>query len=298
MNSEEYISYVKNPALLADVSISELEQILLEFPYFVGARLLLTKKMQQIQHLHLKREIKKTAVAVLDRKQLYRFLYQEKIQTEIQKSFDFSSSSMEAVSEQVTDSKEETQNELTPTPPSEFKTPVSLNTLKPETKELDALERQIINQTIEHVLADEILNALPAQEEKNSPPSKEANSDLQKFSDWLQILDHSRFQDSQAPENSDKLDQISIIDSFLEKDIKVISPSGDEKDYSPSNLARLSIVDDDEFVTETLAKIYYDQGNLSKALSAYNQLMLKNPKKKTYFAAQIEKIEKDLKTKK
>ena len=121
-------------------------------------------------------------------------------------------------------------------------------------------------------------------------------ADSQKFSDWLTILDHDRLKDwrDQKAEPKQK-DDMSIIDSFLEKDIKVITPKNDEMEYTPSNLARLSIVDDEDFVTETLADIYYKQGNIQKALSAYKKLLLKYPEKKTYFAARIEKIEKELK---
>lgn len=53
----------------------------------------------------------------------------------------------------------------------------------------------------------------------------------------------------------------------------------------------------DDIITDTLARIYVKQGLYNEALNAYEKLILKFPEKNTYFASQIEKINK-LKSKK
>jgi len=54
--------------------------------------------------------------------------------------------------------------------------------------------------------------------------------------------------------------------------------------------AKASLTQDDELVTETLAKIYEIQKKFDKAVKAYQILSLKFPDKRAYFADKIEKL--------
>lgn len=314
MNTEKLISLINQPSLLADTRIEDLERIVEAYPYFTIGHLLLTKKMQLMQHLMLKKAIKKTAVITPNRKKVYELLYQKEIQTSIIESQIEVVAPIPAIEPETLVT--ETSKTVDEDQKSSFKTsveipssidkssafaqPINLKDLgKQASDDMDILEQQIIGQTIEHVLTQEIENTYKpttkSKSKKGQKPTKVTGK--QKFSDWLEILDQSRLKTfgSENVEESNERTESELINSFLNKNANIIHPTNDSVEFTPSNLARLSIVDDENFVTETLANVYETQGNFQKALNAFNKLMLKYPEKKTYFAARIKKIEKDLK---
>ncbi len=63
--------------------------------------------------------------------------------------------------------------------------------------------------------------------------------------------------------------------------------------YNPDESARKSIEENDEILSETLARLIAAQGKNDKAIKIYQKLMLKYPQKSSYFAAQIEKLRKE-----
>lgn len=80
----------------------------------------------------------------------------------------------------------------------------------------------------------------------------------------------------------------SIIDKFIREEPRIV-PSKSEF-YSPGNMARKSAQDHEDLISETLARIYAQQGNIAKAITTYERLALKLPQKKAYFASLIEKL--------
>lgn len=81
---------------------------------------------------------------------------------------------------------------------------------------------------------------------------------------------------------------LDLIERFIQVNPQISRPK--KEFFNAENMAKRSEVPDLEFVSETLANIYYEQGNYDMALKAYEKLSLQNPSKQAYFASLIEKI--------
>jgi hypothetical protein len=83
-----------------------------------------------------------------------------------------------------------------------------------------------------------------------------------------------------------------IIERFIHTEPQIKPQPADRLDNE--NKAKKSSEDQDELVTETLARIYTDQMLYHKAVATYKKLILKFPEKKLYFASRIEELEKKI----
>ena len=86
--------------------------------------------------------------------------------------------------------------------------------------------------------------------------------------------------------NATQLEEKNPIDRFIKLNPRML------KVQPPPQDGKVSLLDvtDDDFMTETLAKIYADQSLYQLAREAYKKLILLYPKKSDYFAALIQEI--------
>jgi hypothetical protein len=88
-----------------------------------------------------------------------------------------------------------------------------------------------------------------------------------------------------VPPSSETVDPIDL---FLARKPEISRPPSEF--FNAEKAARKSLIPPDDLISETLAKIYINQGHYQKAINVYEKLSLKFPSKKLYFAATIEKL--------
>ena len=188
-------------------------------------------------------------------------------------------------------SEEENQAELT-----EENLKSELNSEK--NGKVEELNQLIISEAVDTSITIDVMEDIQAKKEHiKEEIAQESRNDLElesvnsaDFINWLmaraQSVNYPSFIDKEAIKPAKAVD--SIIDNFIQREPQI--SRGKSKEYSLENLAAESLVDNEEFVTETLAEIYASQGNNSKAKRAFQLLSLKYPEKSIYFAARIKQL--------
>jgi hypothetical protein len=168
-----------------------------------------------------------------------------------------------------------------------------------ELMNMDVVESEIIEathpsentNTLEQSILSSIAQSSPIQEELEvkleiGKPIEFTVTEKHSFQEWLQI---SRFKPIERKEikvkeeSLDKKKQSEIIDTFIAANPK-ISPVN--KDIPVSNY--IPVEEDKSYLmTETLAKVYLEQKKFTKAIQAYEILILKYPEKSSFFADRI-----------
>ncbi|HBS89108.1 MAG TPA: hypothetical protein DEA97_21355 [Bacteroidales bacterium] len=119
------------------------------------------------------------------------------------------------------------------------------------------------------------------KETASEPVGKPLTNEVKSFDQWLNQFVSAGLQPTTKSKHDD------LIENFIKSEPR-IKPK--KEIIEIKDISTKSVVDSDEFITETLAKIYIKQGLFNKAINVFEKLSLKYPEKSIYFAAQIEKL--------
>ena len=251
---------ISNPNHLNQVKAEEIVEVLNEFPYCQIAHLLMAKKLKLDDSMLFEKQLNLSAAYAPSRKILHDLIQGSAVITSDQNII------IAEEEAEIDKSNEEIIEEGAE-------------------KIISKEDQQLDNLLQSELLTSYDLSQIPSLEDpKKESTEKTINkNEKHQFSDWIKFLDGQVLTTEKAVDE--------IIDKFITEEPRI----GEIKLEQPSfeNLAKLS---SDEFeqdlVTETLAKIHIDQGNKLMAIEIYEQLILKYPEKRPYFAAQINFIKK------
>jgi tetratricopeptide (TPR) repeat protein len=113
-------------------------------------------------------------------------------------------------------------------------------------------------------------------------------SETHSFKEWLKLTQIQPLEDKkEVKEAFVENPQFQVIDEFIRNNPK-IEPT---KSYETSEKIRARHEPSSSLMTETLARVYMEQKRYDKAIQAFKILILNNPEKSTFFADQIQEIE-------
>jgi tetratricopeptide (TPR) repeat protein len=197
MQKEVFYDYLSHPEKLNQDSLTELKEVVENYPTFQAAWILLLKNLKILNDPDFESYLERGAIRIADRRKLYHFLHQDETATE--------------------------------------------------------------------KLTSELADQDPLVKEYMAPGFYQLNERKEDREETL----------------------VDLIRSIRKKEAeKVLGEVEAPAETEPEEKT------DNSFVTETLARIYAQQKHYQKAIQAYENLSLKFPEKSTYFAGQIEKIEK------
>ncbi len=141
-------------------------------------------------------------------------------------------------------------------------------------------------------LIENFLDSIPKEEDKDGQKPHRKPTPADAAVDYVAYLLESEGLDDQPEEDIPQLRGQQLIDNFIDQEGGRIVLN-EEPQFTPEQ--EVEKEDDnaeEEYFTETLARIYIKQGRYSKALEIIKRLSLAYPKKNAYFADQIRFLEK------
>ena len=287
MTKEQFYTWLENPASMNEDSIVQLKEIVERFPYFAAAQMMLAKNLKQENHIDQQKHLQKAAIMAPNRQVFKSYLFDKKkphlhetpkVAAEVEEVME--ASPLEVVKDDVIEQTSKIED---------------ANKESEEGKDEELGGPRFPDELIpEPVLYQIETSDLP--EIHSEEQAAEAEPAKMSFADWLQYAKQGkpsvRVSDMPTATNAKPKDNIELIDHFLTQQEE--KPKKRAEFYNPHKNAAKSNADDFTVISETLAKIYFEQEKYELAKQAYEALNLKYPEKSVYFAARLKAIDEKL----
>ena len=142
-------------------------------------------------------------------------------------------------------------------------------------------------------LIDSFLDSIPAEQEEPERRKKRRPTPKDATVDYVAYLMESESDNDNSAEEAPLMQGQDLIDHFLEEEQGRILLNELRDEEQPIEAPVLEEEpQEEEYFTETLARIYIKQGRYEKALDIIKRLSDNYPEKNAYFADQIRFLEK------
>ncbi len=269
---ELYTKLYNNDGSFSETELTELNKINDEFPYFQYASFVLLKALYKHDDTNYKAKLAKAATNTTSRKSLFNFIYTEynnlniSIKEEKSKIKSYKQKSSDIV-EAPKPIKDKAGNEI--------KSKTDL--MKEVKSNLDSISTKLSENTVKKTNTDNSSTKEIDKKEKVTTDNikGKSSSTLKKTTKKTKPID--------------RVSSIKIVEDFIKKNPVINRPA--DKEYNEEiELAKNSLNEDYELVSETMAKLFIKQGHKEKAIKIYEKLILIYPEKNTYFAARISEL--------
>lgn len=331
VNIKDNIShYIQEPASIQKFDLESLKQLAERYPYCSTLSILLLEGYHQFDFVSYENFLSKSAVLAPDRERLHQILeFQQEQETgredthqgtepeveetdpsEVSESFreheePVSEEKEDKASEVSVQEKDSEEEKIYDDFEKQLIASAVNSSILSEVEEEEAFDFSTFRQKKEEMEESNYVEEEQVENEEIEPSDQEAASSPESFIDFLKKVKHKKDQafsgaqkdqvegrESQSKPNSEKKKEQErkkeIVDDFIK------SPKTSERPsfFSPVESAKKSLEENQENVSETLAKIHELQGNYGKAIQTYEKLILKIPEKKSFFASRIEELKK------
>ncbi|QCW98756.1 hypothetical protein FGM00_00960 [Aggregatimonas sangjinii] len=294
MNVPDFTYLLQHPdKVVSSEQTNQLEDVLNEYPYFQAARALHLKGLRNLNSFKYNNALKLAAAYTTDRDILFDYITSEEfLQNDIADRISGKATPLAEI--------ETTSEEI-------------VADVKPITKSVEAsTEDQPLPLTVadaETILDPELFEAKKTAQPTTEHETLEIGEPLpftkrekHSFSEWLQLASLKTIKRKDKYKSGDDLEPISfpleedvlkhkkfeLIDKFIAENPKIVPT----KDSPKVDISSSVNINQNELMTETLARVYVEQKKYKKALQAYKILSLKYPEKSGFFADRIKAVEK------